>query len=166
MKPLLDTHIQQLVDVRSLPGSRRSPQFNRELMQEWVPGAGITYLHMAELGGRRKNQAANPEINAGWNNDSFRHYADYTLTDAYKQAIVELENIAKGLPTVIMCGEPVPWRCHRSIIADTLVNRGWTVTHILHGAAPINHVLGKWGAQPVPDALGNIIYPKQVSSPQ
>lgn len=166
LRPLRDTQIQLLVDVRSLPGSRRSPQFNREAMERWLPDAGITYTHMADLGGRRRSQDVDPDVNAGWNNESFKRYADYTLDDSYSDAITALDNLALAQRTVIMCGEPVPWRCHRSIIADTLVSRNWTVTHLLHGAPPVNHVLGKWGAKPVVGDDGRVFYPAQTPSQQ
>lgn len=128
-------------------------------MESWLPDAGIAYTHMGDLGGRRRRADVDRSLNAGWNNDSFRNYADYTLDDAYGAAIARLEDHAIGQRTVIMCGEPVPWRCHRSIIADNLVSRGWHVTHLLHGGDPIVHELGRWGAKPVLTPDGHVIYP-------
>lgn len=159
LRPLAAANIELLVDVRSLPGSRRSPQFNREEMATWLDEAGVSSLHLAELGGRRLAHRVDRSLNAGWQNTSFRNYADYTLGDDYAAGIERLVALARERRSVIMCGEPVPWRCHRSIIANTLTVRGWTVWHLLHGAAPIRHELGRWGATPVVDPDGRITYP-------
>lgn len=114
---------------------------------------------MAELGGRRRKQDVDPDINAGWNNASFKNYADYTLLPAYQQGIAQLEELAAGRCVVVMCAEPMPWRCHRLLVANTLTARGWTVRHIIGDAEPRAHKLGQWGATPSVGAEGQLAYP-------
>lgn len=159
LAPLRSAGIRTVADVRSLPGSRRSPQFDQEAMSEWLAAAGVAYRHLGDLGGRRRHQGIDPERNAGWESESFRNYADYTLSDQFRDGLGELEALAQDQPTVVMCGEPMPWRCHRSLIATALVVRGWTVWHLLHGAAPIRHELGRWGAEPEVGPDGVVTYP-------
>jgi uncharacterized protein (DUF488 family) len=126
---LQSAKIQVLVDVRSFPGSRRYPHFNKETLSGSLPKAGVEYLHMPELGGRRK---AKPNShNLAWRNESFRGYADYMETDAFQNGIERLVKIAADKRTAIMCSEAVWWRCHRSLIADYLKSRGIDVLHIL-----------------------------------
>ncbi len=152
--------VELLVDVRSLPGSRRSPQFSREGMPQWLGEAGVDYLHLPDLGGRRKAQRdVDPQVNAGWRNPSFKHYADYTLTPGYEEGLDRLTALALERRVAIMCGEPVPWRCHRLLIANTLTARGWTVWHLMTNATPRRHALGQWGATPRVDARGVVTYP-------
>ena len=118
-----------LVDVRTFPGSRRYPHFNRENLSASLTAAGIEYVHMPELGGRRK---AKPDsLNMTWRNESFRGYADYMETEAFHEGIKRLEALARTRWTAIMCSEAVWWRCHRSLIADYLKADDVTVIHIL-----------------------------------
>ena len=152
-------HLDFVADVRSQPGSRRSPQFDSENMPRWLAPAGIEYVHLPALGGRRGRQDVDPVVNAGWRERSFKNYADYTLTPDYQRGIEQLTELASGHRLAIMCGEPVPWRCHRLLIANTLVARGWTVWHLIDAAPPRRHQLGQWGAPPVVDADGNLTYP-------
>ena len=119
--------IQLLVDVRSLPGSRKFPWFNQEYFEEHLP---IPYHHMPELGGRRKNQKAG-NINNGWENLSFRNYADYMQTDDFKSGLQLLYRMATKSRVTIMCAESCWWRCHRRIIADQLVHSGVRVYDII-----------------------------------
>jgi uncharacterized protein (DUF488 family) len=127
---LLQSHgIQRLVDVRTIPRSRHNPQFNTDRLAKTLKKAGLTYLHMPELGGLRK--ARKDSINAGWRNASFRGYADYMQSDEFTKALQELVTASISKNTVIMCAEAVPWRCHRSLIADALAIREWTVRHIV-----------------------------------
>lgn len=152
--------IDLIVDVRSSPGSRRSPQFSRDAMPIWLREKGIGYRHLPELAGRRPKQPEVPElINAGWQNQSFKNYADYSLTPGYEQGMATLTGLALKHRVAIMCGEPMPWRCHRSLIATTLTARGWTVWHLSTTAKPRRHELGAWGAQPHVDADGVVTYP-------
>jgi uncharacterized protein (DUF488 family) len=121
--------IGSLVDVRSFPGSRRYPHFNREILSASLTAAGVEYIHMPELGGRRK---AKPDsLNMAWRNESFRGYADYMETEAFREGIERLLELARKRRTAVMCAEAVWWRCHRSLIADYLKALGVTVTHIL-----------------------------------
>ena len=129
--------IKQLVDVRSLPGSRKFPQFNKESLSVSLAEAGIHYLHLPGLGGRRK--ANKNSRNTVWRNTSFRGYADYMETDEFKESAAELMDLAKRRPTCIMCSEAVWWRCHRSMIADYFKSKGWTVLHILSSTQVQEH---------------------------
>ena len=121
--------IELLVDVRSFPGSRRYPHFNKEKLRSSLASGGIEYMHMPDLGGRRKTRPDSK--NVAWRNESFRGYADYMETAAFREAIDRLIERARDRRTAIMCAEAVWWRCHRSLIADYLKAAGITVTHIL-----------------------------------
>src|SRR4029453_10980655 len=122
--------IKLLADVRSLPGSRRYPQFNREMLAAAVGKAGIRYEHFPELGGRRKPRKDSP--NTAWRNASFRGYADYMETEEFRKGVERLLDLAAGAgPTAIMCAEAVWWGCHRSLISDYLKARRIEVMHIL-----------------------------------
>jgi uncharacterized protein (DUF488 family) len=121
--------IQLLTDIRSFPGSKRYPHFNKESLQVSLSANDIKYIHLKNLGGRRKPNK--DSINTRWRVAAFRGYADYMETDAFKNAIQELENIAHNHRTVYMCSEAVWWSCHRSLVSDYLKNRGWTVMHIM-----------------------------------
>lgn len=121
--------IQRVVDVRTVPRSRRNPQYNRETLPGSLHTAGIEYTHMADLGGFR--QAQPDSLNTGWRNDSFRGYADYMQTDGFEQALQNLVEIGNLERVAILCAEAVPWRCHRSLIADALTIRGFPVVEIL-----------------------------------
>ena len=129
---ILKAHeISVLVDVRSFPGSRRYPQFNKEELEQSLAKISIQYLHSPALGGRRK---PNPQSkNIAWKNASFRAYADHLESAEFEQGIVELLKIAQGQRTAVMCAEAVWWRCHRSLIADYLRAKGWEVVHIADG---------------------------------
>lgn len=159
LRPLLTNGIELIVDVRSQAGSRRSPQFGRDVLPSWLAGAGIDYVHVPELGGRRPKQDVDPQLNAGWQNASFKNYADYTLTDAYAAGVDRLTCLARERRAAILCGEPMPWRCHRSLIANTLVARGWRVWHLIDDAPPRLHQLGQWGAPARVGEGGRVTYP-------
>lgn len=155
---LLDSNeIETLVDVRSFPGSRRLPHFNREEMERWMPEAGISYRHLAGLGGRRKVQGVDPLVNGAWRSPSFQNYADYALTPAFASALAELCDIAAASRTAYLCGEALPWRCHRSLISTVLVAQGWIVVHIMCDKNR-PHELGRWGPEPRVVA-GRVTYP-------
>jgi uncharacterized protein (DUF488 family) len=134
--------IQVLVDVRSFPGSRRYPHFNRENLAISLVDAGIEYLHFPELGGRRRARADSQ--NLVWRNESFRGYADYMETEDFRKGVSRLIDLASSRRTAIMCSESVWWRCHRSMISDYLKAQGIEVMHI--GAA------GKSDAHPFTSA--------------
>ena len=118
-----------VVDIRRLPGSRKYPQYNQENLKISLEKVGIDYIHLLDLGGRRK--ANKDSKNTQWNNDSFKGYADYMETESFKNAVQELEELANKQPTVYMCSEAVWWRCHRSMVSDYLKVQGWNVHHIM-----------------------------------
>jgi len=129
--------IRILADVRSFPGSRRYPQFNRENLRASLEAVEIEYFHLPRLGGRRR---ARPDsANLAWRNESFRGYADYMETKDFESGIAELLEIAAKRRTAIMCAESLWWRCHRSLISDFLKVKGIEVTHILTAAKSEPH---------------------------
>lgn len=126
---LLEAHgVTCLGDVRTVPRSRHNPQFNGETLAATLASHAIGYERMQGLGGFRKTTPDSP--NAGWRNASFRGYADYMQTEEFAAGLATLEQISRRRPTAIMCAEAVPWRCHRSLIADALTVAGWRVLHI------------------------------------
>jgi uncharacterized protein (DUF488 family) len=127
--------IQTLVDIRAFPMSRRLPQFNREALEKSLPAAGIQYVWMKALGGyRKKILEESPHI--ALRNQSFRNYADYTLTPEFEQAIAELLGLAEKSRTAYMCAERMYFQCHRMIVSDWLVAHGHEVKHI-DGTGPV-----------------------------
>ena len=120
------THV---LDVRSIPKSRHNPQFNREELLASLNAAGIAYTHLPGLGGLRHTLKNSP--NTGWHNPSFRGYADYMQTAEFTDNMERLVELARIECCVLMCAEAVPWRCHRSLIADALLVRDWTVEDII-----------------------------------
>lgn len=122
-------HIGCVADIRSFPGSKRYPHFNKEALLLSLPENKIKYIHLRDLGGRRK---VNPDsVNTGWRVAAFRGYADYMETDTFKKAARTLELIACNERTAYMCSEAVWWRCHRSLVSDYLKFHDWTVMHIM-----------------------------------
>lgn len=127
---ILKSHgVKVLADVRSIPKSRHVPQFNLDSLKIDLPKRGIRYQPMTELGGRRHTRKDSP--NTGWRNASFRGYADYMRTPEFEAGIEHLIKIAAKSPTAIMCAEAVPWRCHRSLVGDAMLVRGWTVLDLM-----------------------------------
>lgn len=126
---LNDAGITALVDVRRFAGSRRYPQFSGETMARALPEAGIAYLPVPELGGRRTPRP--DTFNLAWRNASFRGYADHMDTAPYRDATARLASLAQSQPTAVMCAEALWWQCHRSLIADDFKARGWEVIHLL-----------------------------------
>lgn len=157
---LLQAHaIEVIADVRSMPGSRRLPQFNADALAENLPAAGIDYQPLKALGGRKKPNPDSP--NRGWRHPAFRAYADYMATPEFHQGMEDLLRLAREHRTAIMCAEAVPWRCHRNLVADaaTLLH-GWEVRHIMnektanrHTPAPFAEVHGDTLRYPAPDEL-------------
>lgn len=129
--------IQLLADVRSYPGSRKYPQFNKENLRESIPAHGIEYIHIPKLGGRRK---VDPDSdNIAWRHPAFRGYADYMETPEFTEGMEELIVHAAKKRTAYMCSEAVWWRCHRSLISDYLKIRGWKVMHIMAAGKESEH---------------------------
>lgn len=134
---LTSFEIQVLVDVRTFPGSRRYPQFNKEQLRDSLTETGIDYQHFPDLGGRRRAKPGS--LNMAWRNESFRGYADYMETDDFRNGIKRLLEIAQARRTVVMCAEAVWWRCHRSLISDYLKANGVQVIHILEAGKSQEH---------------------------
>lgn len=121
-----------VVDVRSLPRSRRNPDYDLDRLPGLLAAHGIGHEHLAELGGRRGRARGVPaEVNAFWDNQSFHNYADYALSDAFARGLERLIGLARQGPTAMMCAEAVWWRCHRRIVADHLIARGHAVIHLM-----------------------------------
>lgn len=154
---LLQAHgVTRIVDVRTVPRSRHNPQFNRDTLPASLQEAGIGYVHLAGLGGLR--HTTKDSINKGWRNASFRGYADYMQTAEFETALNGLIELTKQDRIALMCAEAVPWRCHRSLIADALLVRGIPVEDIMsathrqaHKLTPFSQVAGT-----------RIIYPTEV----
>jgi uncharacterized protein (DUF488 family) len=139
---LLTAHeIELLVDVRAFPGSRRLPHFGQAALASAISEIPVGYLHLRDLGGRRKPSPEAAGSGDGWRNTSFRAYAEYAQSKVYRQALDELIAVATTSWTVIMCSEAVPWRCHRWLVADTLVARDIQVLHIMGPGQPRQHVM-------------------------
>ena len=131
--------IEQLIDIRTIPGSRHNPQFGSEALAGSLKAAHIEYAHMGTLGGLRRARKDSP--NDGWRNKSFRGYADYMQTAEFSHAVETLVRMGRQKRTAIMCAEAVPWRCHRSLVADALDVRGVPVIEILSEASYRSHKL-------------------------
>ena len=124
-----------IADVRRFPRSRRHPQFNTEALAEQLP----RYEHIAELGGRRGVVAGSP--NAGWEVAAFQGYADHLASDEFARGMTRLVALAREVPTAVMCAEGPWWRCHRRLVCDALLVRGWDVRHILPDGGLVAHEL-------------------------
>lgn len=134
---LQDWGVQAVIDVRSIPKSRHNPQFNSARLKRSLASSGIEYVWMEGLGGLR--HAKKDSVNMGWRNSSFRGYADYMSTPEFAKNLEALMRIAQEKSVAIMCAEAVPWRCHRSLIADAIGKRGWNVRHIMSStSAPLH----------------------------
>lgn len=114
--------VKRLIDVRTVPRSRHNPQFNRETLPDALAAENIAYTHFPGLGGLRPKHKQS--VNNGWHNASFRAYADYMQTEEFEKSVEEMLQLAQKAPVALMCAEAVPWRCHRSLIADALLARG------------------------------------------
>ncbi|MGA8224733.1 MAG: DUF488 domain-containing protein [Candidatus Acidiferrales bacterium] len=131
--------VKRVIDIRTIPRSRHNPQFNRETLGPALKKAGIAYTHLKKLGGLRR---VDPEsVNLGWHNASFRGFADYMQTPEFEVGLERAIKLAKTKPSALMCAEAVPWRCHRSLVADALVIRGFQVLEIMSTSSPRPHTL-------------------------
>lgn len=157
---LVEHRIARVVDVRTIPRSRHNPQFNQDALPPALERAGVVYTHLPALGGLR--HARKDSLNTAWKNVSFRGFADYMATPEFDRALEELIAVAAVERVAIVCAEAVPWRCHRSLIADALTARGLEVTHIVgpgrsqpHSMTSFAHVEGSRvtypGSQPTLD---------------
>src|SRR6185503_18216202 len=125
-------NVRLVVDVRTVPRSRTNPQYNRDALPDALAPFQIGYEHIAALGGLRgKKHDVSPAVNAFWQNASFHNYADYALSEGFRDSLAHLRELGAARPCAIMCAEAVWWRCHRRIIADYLLAEGEAVFHIL-----------------------------------
>lgn len=147
--------IKLIADIRSYPGSKRFPHFNKELLKVSLAQNNIEYLHLKDLGGRRKTKP--DSVNDGWRHDAFRGYADYMETDFFDYSIKELELLGLRTRTAYMCSEALWWRCHRSMVSDWLKLNGWKVIHIMGQRKSEEHPY----TQPARIVNGNLIYSKE-----
>ena len=154
--------VKRVIDVRSIPRSRHNPQFNQETLSTNLRAARIGYVHLRKLGGLR--HARRDSLNVGWRNASFRGFADYMQSSEFEAGLHRLMKLARQKRSAIMCAEAVPWRCHRSLIADALSVRGIRVEHIMsirrsqvHSIIPFARVQGHCITYPVGDRSGGRI---------
>ena len=157
---LAASEITLVLDVRTIPRSRRNPQYSQETLPLALRGSNIDYSHLPGLGGLRR--ARKDSINTGWRNTSFRGYADYMQTPDFADSVQTLLAIATSARCVLICAEAVPWRCHRSMIADALVLRGLRVEHIISVRERKTHVITPWART---DGL-QIMYPPVIRANQ
>jgi uncharacterized protein (DUF488 family) len=129
--------VARVADVRSIPRSRHVPQFNRDVFEASLHEQGLGYTFVTALGGRRHGRK--DSVNTGWRNAAFRGYADYMATPQFAGGLAELMRLAADEPTAMMCAEAVPWRCHRSLIADALMVKGWEVRDIISAGPAALH---------------------------
>jgi len=134
--------VTMVVDVRSVPRSRHNPQFNKETLPAKLKQEKIGYIHMPEIGGLRRPKPNS--VNTAWRNKSFQGYADYMQTKEFKEQLLNLMALAREHCVAIMCAEALPWRCHRSLIADALIVRNVTMEHIVSKENSIKHKLTEW----------------------
>jgi len=135
-------HATLVVDVRTVPRSRHNPQFNKETLPDALKTEGIRYVHLPEIGGLRRPRP--DSVNLAWRNKSFRGYADFMQTKEFTENLLNLIALARENRLAIMCAEALPWRCHRSLIADALVVHHVKVEHILSAETIVNHRLTEW----------------------
>jgi len=135
--------IERLIDIRTLPGSKHTPQFNLEHLQEALPRKGVDYIHLKSLGGLRKPRK-DSTLNAAWENSGFRGYADYMQTPEFEEALNHLITLLKEKTTVYCCTEGVFWRCHRQLVSDALLVRGYQTGHIFSASKVEAHKLTKF----------------------
>jgi uncharacterized protein (DUF488 family) len=133
--------IERLVDIRTIPRSRRNPQFNRETLAGELARRGIEYVHLKDLGGLRRPRPDSP--NTAWKNASFRGYADYMMSGEFAAALDQLIQLSQQKRVAMMCAEAVPWRCHRSLVADALTAADHEVAHIMSSHQPRPHTVTK-----------------------
>ncbi len=139
---VMDYDISTIVDVRTIPRSCYNPQFNKDVLPRELKRAGIAYVHEPGLGGLRHARKDSP--NGAWQNSSFRGFADYMQTPEFIEGLNRLIEIGRRGTTAIMCAEAVPWRCHRSLVADALIVRGYSVGEIMSVTNCKAHALTPW----------------------
>ncbi|MDE2019435.1 MAG: DUF488 domain-containing protein [Patescibacteria group bacterium] len=151
---ILKAHgIRRVVDIRTIPKSRHNPQFGEGQLKKSLRKAKIAYRHEPLLGGLRR--ARKDSVNLGWENLSFRGFADYMQTDDFEKGLEKLQKLAMKSPTTVMCAEAVPWRCHRSLVADALKKKKWRVLHIMSRTSAHEHKYTSF----LRSRNGKLIYP-------
>jgi uncharacterized protein (DUF488 family) len=154
------TKVRLIVDVRTIPQSRKNPQYNRDVLPQTLSEFQIGYEHIAALGGLRGvSKNVSPLVNSFWENQSFHNYADYTLTAEFRSGFSTLRELGHVRPCAVMCAEAVWWRCHRRIISDYLIAAGETVFHIL-GKNRVEPARITAGAETGPN--GSLNYPARL----
>ena len=136
---LATNEIECVVDIRTVPKSRHNPQFGQDQLPQSLAAAGIGYRYVQELGGLRHARPNSP--NSGWRNKSFRGYADHMQSEEFASGMEQLVELVQGQRCVLMCAEAVPWRCHRSMVGDALLVRGYAVEHIIGPRGRKRHTL-------------------------
>ena len=134
--------VRTVADIRTIPRSRKNPQYDGDELKRWLNAASVDYLHLRDLGGLRHPHK--DSVNTAWRNDSFRGYADYMQTVQFENAIKELLSLGAQQTVAIMCAEAVPWRCHRSLVSDALLIRGIEARHIMSATSAKPHLLTPW----------------------
>lgn len=153
---LLKAHgIRKVVDIRTIPQSRHNPQFGKDALRAALKNAHISYEHLKALGGLRRPEK--DSVNLGWQNASFRGFADYMGTPEFARGLARLKDLAAQTKTAVMCAEAVPWRCHRSLIADALTVQHWRVFHIQSRKTAPPHALTPF----LEVRAGRLLYPKK-----
>jgi uncharacterized protein (DUF488 family) len=153
---LREFKIEALIDIRRFPGSRRFPHFNRESLEKALPSAGIEYIWLEDLGGRRSGPKNTDSLNPGLTHSAFRHYADYMQTKPFRSATEKLLSIASEKCSAVMCAEKLFWKCHRRLLSDYLIAQGVTVEHIMDTCRAQTH---KLSAEAVITPNLHVIYP-------
>jgi uncharacterized protein (DUF488 family) len=151
---LADAGVKELIDVRSVPRSRRNPQFDGSALERSLPDIGIGYAHEPALGGFRRPVPGSP--NGGWQHQAFRGYADHMASAQFSSALAAVCERARARRACLMCAEAQWWRCHRRLLADALVAAGWRVLHLGLGREPVEHELTAFA---VLGADGTLTYP-------
>jgi len=163
---LLRAHgVKRVIDIRTIPRSRHNPQYNHETLGPALRAKRIGYVHLKDLGGLRRAKADSK--NTGWRNASFRGFADYMQTPEFEAGLERAIELAEIKPSVLMCAEAVPWKCHRSLVSDALVARGICVKHIIgrgraqeHKLTPFAHVRGRHVTYPGEESAQTVMeYP-------
>lgn len=154
--------VKQLIDIRTIPKSRHNPQFNSDALASALRAAKIRYVHLKDLGGLR--HARKDSVNLGWRNASFRGFADYMQTPEFAAALDRAIELARKHPSALMCAEAVPWRCHRSLVADALLVRGIRVLHITSASPPKEHSLTSFARVRGKDITYPVETPAEVSN--
>ena len=159
---LQESEVTLVVDVRTVPRSRTNPQYDRDALPQALEPYRIGYEHIAALGGLRgKKRDAPARVNAFWQNQSFHNYADYAMSESFRDGLARLRELGHARRCVIMCAETLWWRCHRRIIADYLIGAGESVFHILR---PGHVVAARMTEAAQPYSAGILVYPADASS--